>query len=1087
MQFRAIISIFEAATRMSSFCPINRAIRALALATTLCTFVFPVFNQTQQKKTTGPKKSSQTPTSTKKVIAKTSVKPAAGTKKPSQASITPKKVISKTTSKKIVPAKPKAKPLPEAAKDDKAEFDKAAALGNNSEKITVLKKFVTDFPKSAHQNIAREMLALTAITEADGLIVAGNTGPAVDLYKLAVESAPKPVPEKLFTESLSKIPGNLYWRGSREEGLAAARTIETKADTNAGQLLTLAAFYVGIEDGEGAARISELAVRLDPSSSNAFQSLGLARRVNFQLDESVAAYAKAVELDPESVGAKRSLAEMKRAIGRSDDAVALYRELLAKDESSIPARTGLILSLFDSGKRVDAETEMSASLEKNPNNLILLASAAYWYAAHNDGEKAIDLAQKAIATEPRYIWSHIALARGYLAQKKPVDAEEALLRARQYGNFPTLGFEIASARMMAGFYREAVEELEKSFSMSDGMIVTRLGGRIQKKSEGFAGLLADERRASIFEPVAADDPEISARLKSLLDLQNKLKDPARTESVAAAADAFVSGDDAMKLHRQLYTASALLEKKIALDKVLELTKSAVGKTDEALDIPHAAAAVMASELYESRSAALARNEFIRVPAVPRPMLSAILRGRIEEVAGSALLEQNNPSEAVVRLRRAVSVMPTKSAWWRSSLWRLGTALQADGKEDEALESYIKSYAIDKPDLRKYTLIEVLFKKLKGTTDGLDARIGSNPMPVFASQAVAQNTPPTEPAPLPVALPAVTPTVGPPPTPSEIPAAIVEATPTPAAAKIAPTPTPSVASGATVDVTQAPVSVPTAEPSPTPDTITDTTASLPLTEKSPTAVPAPTVREKPIEKPAADTSPTPEASAPIVAVPTPSPEESPVNERPGKPAEPIARTTLVSTPLDPPVSEPAATLVITGMKTEPSKPSGDQTAAARPLFDPVIITIPKTEIKKQNSSEPPAEPGTEAKKSEEKPVSKTKSVFIEPAAEGRPRIVDGKEVHMAEVPPCEINVSQDNLSIINNGSLGVLVGVDGDGDLKDLKAGSSSPDLSVTLAPDIAGVSGRTLYVVKSLNSTTGTYKVLFEMACGNKEITVTVR
>ena len=46
-------------------------------------------------------------------------------------------------------------------------------------------------------------------------------------------------------------------------------------------------------------------------------------------------------------------------------------------------------------------------------------------------------------------------------QKKPLDAERTLLGARRYGNFPTLEYEIASARLMAGFYRDAAEELDK--------------------------------------------------------------------------------------------------------------------------------------------------------------------------------------------------------------------------------------------------------------------------------------------------------------------------------------------------------------------------------------------------------------------------------------------------------------------------------------------------------------------------------------------------------------------------------------------------------------------------------------------------
>src|SRR4029079_451484 len=105
-------------------------------------------------------------------------------------------------------------------------------------------------------------------------------------------------------------------------------------------------------------------------------------RVNFDLEESGKAFAKALELDPNSLAAKRGLAETKRALGRSDEALALYRELLEKNDGDLPARTGMILSLFDAGKRADAEAELSKSIEQNPSNIILLAGAAYWYAAH---------------------------------------------------------------------------------------------------------------------------------------------------------------------------------------------------------------------------------------------------------------------------------------------------------------------------------------------------------------------------------------------------------------------------------------------------------------------------------------------------------------------------------------------------------------------------------------------------------------------------------------------------------------------------------------------------------------------------------
>ena len=76
-----------------------------------------------------------------------------------------------------------------------------------------------------------------------------------------------------------------------------------------------------------------------------------------------------------------------------------------------------------------------------------------------------------------------------MSQKKPVEAERVLVMARQYGNFPTLEYEIASARIMAGFYREAVEELQKSFSIKDGLIQTKLGGRVSREEKSFADLI----------------------------------------------------------------------------------------------------------------------------------------------------------------------------------------------------------------------------------------------------------------------------------------------------------------------------------------------------------------------------------------------------------------------------------------------------------------------------------------------------------------------------------------------------------------------------------------------------------------------
>ncbi|MEP6848582.1 MAG: tetratricopeptide repeat protein, partial [Acidobacteriota bacterium] len=741
------------------------------------------------------------------------------------------------------------KPAPPKRSTEKEEFDKAWSIETPIEKIAALKYFLEKYPTSSRKNAVLELITVTRVQLGRERLKAAETADGVALLKAAVAEVPAPVADELFNSTLVKIPGELYFNGQRSEAVEIAGSLEDKIGGSPKQLLALAAFYLSIEGGSDAKRLAEKAVALDPTLTAGYQTLGLAARLNFDLDDAEKAYSKALDLEPDSLQSLRSLAELKRAQGRSEDAVGLYRRILEKDAANLPAETGLVLSLFDAGKRADAEAELSKSAEQNPNNVILLAGTAYWYAGHGEPDKAIEYAKSAIEKDPRYIWSHFALAAGLSAKKQPAAAEEVLLKARQYGNFPTLEYELAAVRLRSGFFRDAADELKKSFEIKDGTIRVKLGGRVEREGPDFVELLAAERRASTFEPESADDPETAARLKSLLELDSAVNAPEpKEEIVVKAADGFVSGSDNMRVHRALFAASSLLGKRIALPKVLEYTSSAIDGADDALDVADPGAAVMASELYDSRAIAIAREQLIKVPDVPRSTLSAILRGRIEETAGWALYYQNAPAEATVRLRRAVSVMPPKSAWWRSSMWKLGAALQADGKDAEALDSYIKSYSIDKPDLARYVTVEALYRKVHGNTEGIEAKIGANPqtvVPPSTETAVRKDPDPALTLTPDTAIKTddtIATKTGPTPEPSRSPAAV-------------PTPTPA----AIVEVK------PTLPPEITPKAITEVTAT-PAAQPTPTPVP----EVVPTPTPAIDAAPTPVAETP----PTPTPETSP---------------------------------------------------------------------------------------------------------------------------------------------------------------------------------------------------------------------
>jgi tetratricopeptide (TPR) repeat protein len=964
------------------------------------------------------------------------------------------------------PARPVKKPEPDVAQpDERSEFAKAATTAGNTEKIEALKRFISGYPDSGSIDQARELLSNTAFSLAQERLAESDVERAVEYFKLAIESAPKPVPDDLFNNYLSRVPGLLFWRGNRAPALEIGRMLESKIDTSPTQLIDLATFHISIENGDDAVRLSELALKAGPPTARAYETLGLANRVNFRLDDAAVAYAKALELDQTSISVRRSLADIKRAVGKPDEAIALYREAIAADPADQQSKNGLILSLFDSNKKEEAEKELAAALIETPRNVMLMAGAAYWYAAHKNNDRAAELAQQAIAVEPRYVWSYIALARARMLQNRPLDAEETLLRARMYGNFATLEYELATARSSAGFYREAVEGLEHSFSISGDTVRTLIGGRVERTGASFAEIVADERRASIFEPTAAYDPETDRRLRQLLILNGAIStSKPETALVSKAVDAFVAGDDNYKIYRQLYAASLLLNNKIAVEKALELAEAAIGNSDAAVSIPNAAAAVMASELYESRQTALRRNELVQVPNVPRTTLSTIMRGRIEELVGWALFDQGKAGDAAIRFRRGAAILPEKSAWWRSVMWRLGLALEADGKEQEALDAYIKSYSIDKPDAGRYTRIEALYKKLNGTTEGLEAKIGKNPIPELSSVVVAKNTetPPAIPTPQPAESLVSTPTPVAEPVASPTAEPTVSATPSPepvSSPAPATEPTPSPTSTPEPRPNETPVE-PTAKP--TPETATPSSAEkpLPVPEQTLTPVVDPKPDAAPMPSPSAEASPTPiqQDASTIKVEPT---TISHANAAPGPSPRPR------ETP-----SESAVAKAI-GDKPE-ARGQTPVERASKPLFEPIIITVPKPEMREAKSNGPPG----------------SESTLKDPVGnDGRPRLIDGKPIQTTAPEPCTISVSQNRLSLVNNvGLQSILVGVDKNGELEAVKAYTSSPeDLAVVAEPYVTGIEGRMLYSIRSLSEKTGVFQVIFQLPCGKKEIAVIVR
>ena len=706
--------------------------------------------------------------------------------------------------------------------DDEAEAEEVELTLTKplSDRVPILKAFLDTHPNSKARERAIELLISAHAALGDDRLKNGDRAGGLDELALAISEAPPTVSDKLFAGVISQIPLNLYLRGEAEAAVKAARAIEAKFGSDPKRLLKLSSFYLSTEQGAEAVRLSTQAVQLAPDLAEAHQGLARALHISLRIDDAIAEYKKAVELDANLKTAQLGLADMYRASGKTDDALTLYRQLTDADANDKAARNGLILSLFESGKTEEAKATLQKALDADPRNVSLLASAAYWFAAHNDASQALSLAQQAVTIEPRYTWSEIALARALIAQRQPAEAERAVRFARQYGKFPTLEYELANVLASLGLYDEAAQVLAQTFTLQNGQIGARLGGQVAATNESFLELLAPERRASIFQYKAADTEANAKQLKALLAFSLATDPDANggtlnEQAAIAAARDFVTGDDASRVHRELFAATRLLQRDIAAPTAFELAEAARSSADAGLTVPELTVVLQADELRAVRARSIASGSPPQVPEAPRNVLSNLLRGRIEDVSGWALIKQDKFDDAVDHLRRAIAVLPQGTPAARNAYWHLGVALEGQNKQSDALSSYIKSYTMGEPDPSRRVVIEQLYRKVNGSLDGLNEKLGEQQTTVSEAPATAGEPQPSPAAP--------TKTEEPSPTPSSSDASDAQHSAlTPAAANPSP--------ADTVEKHAEPTPSPT--PAPTPETSSPSLSESPVEKMLP---------------------------------------------------------------------------------------------------------------------------------------------------------------------------------------------------------------------------------------------------------------
>jgi uncharacterized membrane protein YgcG/tetratricopeptide (TPR) repeat protein len=616
-----------------------------------------------------------------------------------------------------------------------------------AQRAVKLKEFLDTHPNSKSRARATELLISTHAGLGDQHLKNGDIGGGVEQLLRAIEEADVTVSDQLFSGVISQIPMNLYLRNERTAAFKAAQNIETKFGNDPKRLLAVAGFYLSIEQSNDTVRIAESAIKLAPDLAEAHRVLAVGLHISLRLDEAIAEYKRTLELDPSSKASRGSLADLYRASGKAEEALALYNEQLTADPKDKAARAGKVISLFELGRQDEANSALDAALADEPRNLPLLAGAGYWFVAHDNKEKGFELARKATAIEARYTWAQIALGRSLLGLKRPLDAERALRYARQFGKFPTLTYELANVLASMGLYEEAVEVLRESFTIKDGQIQTYLAGHLLASETGFLELLAPERRAGIYQRTAADSAANAKTMKGLLALNVALTPATGGEKInepaaIAAAQEFAAGNDSMRAFRQVYAASRLLRYGVGLSTALDLIAAARKASDEALKVPVLTMAVQADEFRELRARSISAGKVPDVADAPHDVLANILRGRLEDLQGWVLFNQDKYSEATTHLKQATEILPVETPAWRTALWHLGATLEQSGQKEQALDSYIKSYRGGAVDSVRRSVIEQLYRRVNGSLDGLEERLGGT-VQATTPVAVPEPSPTTE--------------------------------------------------------------------------------------------------------------------------------------------------------------------------------------------------------------------------------------------------------------------------------------------------------------------------------------------------------
>lgn len=646
-------------------------------------------------------------------------------------------------------------------------LEKARTAPSVDERISLLDKFLSANRGSLLEVEARELLMREYSLRAEQHLREGSPENAVSDFKAAYRAAPAEITDRLFSQYIFPMPVALNAFGYRTESAELMRSFEARFADEVNRLIQIGFFYVQIEAPLEAVRTLERAVKLAPQDHRGHNSLGTAYLINLRLDDAQAEFRRALELNPRDEYANLNMANLLRARGQHEQAADYYQRQLDLKPDDADAHAGLAITLLALGRDEEAEKEVTRVSQLAPENYRFFTQLAYFYAARRKTVHARAAVERAAKIEPRYAWTHITKANIDALESRFGDALSTLIPAQNLGTFPTLSFEVAKSLMALDGYDQTVEVLSDAFTLTeDGEFEAMLGGVMKARSPRLDLLLERERQAALFLNEQTTTPlqyrlaEAVARIDHYLKIAAAAKarprpaaprraanprqkgrqsrtpqraqqartepaEPTRPRRTASAVDpdaelsagtdsalpgvaelmkaitTFTTLDDGRQVFRAIWVARKLAESGVALDAAEQLAHRAVAAADRATEPD---------------------GSMRDAPLLDREGRLAVFLGRAEDALGWALLKKGDTRGAIAHLTKSVDTYPN-NAERKNALWHLAVVMEEVGDEQRALDFYVAAYDARFPGAEaRRARIEALYKKMKGSLDGLEERL-----------------------------------------------------------------------------------------------------------------------------------------------------------------------------------------------------------------------------------------------------------------------------------------------------------------------------------------------------------------------------